>query len=107
MPVAGSSSPNDKNILEILGIAAWQNRISNVYLYSDAQIGVEAFDIGFDGRIYNLSESIEDEELDISWKNELGTVYRVTGDVNGEELLLGKVSVEEEELTIKQLKMLL
>ena len=70
--------------------------ITEVYLYSDAKVGRSALEIAVGGTIYNLSETIEDEDLGLHWYHELGAVYSVYGMVNGTERLLGKVTAPKE-----------
>lgn len=69
--------------------------IREVHLYADAEIGRDAFAVAFQGTIYNLSASVEEEELALDWRYELGAVYSVYGVVNGTEYLLGKVLATE------------
>lgn len=69
--------------------------IREVHLYADAEIGKDAFAVAFQGTIYNLSASVEEEELALDWRYELGTVYSVYGMVKGTRYLLGKVLTTE------------
>lgn len=81
-----------------IGISAFNGctGIKEVYLYSDAEIGRDAFEVAYQGTIYNLSETVEDEDLVLDQRQELGVVYSVYGMVNGTERLLGKVSASKE-----------